>query len=774
MIPVLYPESETDFLNNGSGLLTEATECRVREARNGTFELELAYPREGRLYNELVTGAFVKAKPNDRDPVQPFRIYKVGKPVAGVCRFYGEHISYELNAAPVPNFKATGVTPQGAITNMIEDAVIQKPYTAWSDITTRKNMDIHGVYNVRALLGGVEGSLIDTFGGELQFDKYAVKLHAARGQDDGVTIRYGKNLIDAEMEKNIDSVATAIFPYAFYTPETVDGTEAEEVFVSLPEKVIYTPNAANYPRTYCKEVDFSDRFGDGVIPTEAALRTMATEYAQQGIDLPKVSIRLSLIDLSRTKDYENLWAMERVGLCDTVHVIIDRLGITETAKVVSTDYDVLHERYNEIEVGEIRPSLTKEMNLQIRDTFQRVIKTATRSEILKQKMEKRILAVTAAITGNSGGHVVLYPAENPQEILIMDTDDTATATNVWRWNMAGLGHSSTGVNGPFTTAITAAGEIVADFITAGELDGQIIKAGTIQAESLDVRYKQSVTTYIDDGLDALYDEMESRFQVTDGAITAEVSRAQRAEAANSAQIQLNATAITSKVSQGDVSSEISQEAGQVSIRSNRLVVDSTYFQLAADGHVTASAATIKGKFQSDNYGSWGNSWCVIEDSMITGGCNSSTPDGAIDLSANYQGGIATTINANGKYGLRLQHQGNDKIVIDANITFGGNIFMDGYQIYNQSDRRLKTNIKTFEVEGDSMEALRNIRPVSYDWRDGSGHVRAGLIAQDVQKYIPDAVSTGKNGYLAISMTQLVPYIWAAVREVDKRLTAVGG
>ena len=461
MIPVLYPESETDFLNNGSGLLTEATECRVREARNGTFELEMAYPREGRLYNELVTGAFVKAKPNDRDPVQPFRIYKVGKPVAGVCKFYGEHISYELNAAPVPNFKVTGVTPQGAITNMIEDAVIQKPYTAWSDITTRKNMDIHGVYNVRALLGGVEGSLIDTFGGELQFDKYAVKLHAARGRDDGVTIRYGKNLIDAEMEKNIDSVATAIFPYAFYTPETVDGTEAEEVFVSLPEKVIYTPNAQNYPRTYCKEVDFSDRFGDGVIPTEAALRTMATEYAQQGIDLPKVSIRLSLIDLSRTKDYENLWAMERVGLCDTVHVIIDRLGITETAKVVSTDYDVLHERYNEIEVGEIRPSLTKEMNLQIRDTFQRVIKTATRSEILKQKMEKRILAVTAAITGNSGGHVVFYPAENPQEILIMDTDDTATATNVWRWNMAGLGHSSTGVNGPFTTAITAAGEIVA-------------------------------------------------------------------------------------------------------------------------------------------------------------------------------------------------------------------------------------------------------------------------------------------------------------------------
>lgn len=631
MIPVLYPESETDFLNNGSGLLTEATECRVREARNGTFELEMAYPREGRLYNELVTGAFVKAKPNDRDPVQPFRIYKVGKPVAGVCRFYGEHISYELNAAPVPNFKATGVTPQGAITNMIEDAVVQKPYTAWSDITTRKNMDIRGVYNVRALLGGVEGSLIDTFGGELQFDKYAVKLHTARGRDDGVTIRYGKNLIDAEMEKNIDSVATAIFPYAFYTPEAEDGTEAEEVFVSLPEKVIYTPNAANYPRTYCKEVDFSDRFGDGVIPTEAALRTMATEYAQQGIDLPKVSIRLSLIDLSRTKDYENLWAMERVGLCDTVHVIIDRLGITETAKVVSTDYDVLHERYNEIEVGEIRPSLTKEMNLQIRDTFQRVIKTATRSEILKQKMEKRILAVTAAITGNSGGHVVLYPAENPQEILIMDTDDTATATNVWRWNMAGLGHSSTGVNGPFTTAITAAGEIVADFISVGELDGQIIKAGSIQAESLDVRYKQSVTTYIDDGLDALYDEMESRFQVTDSQITAEVSRAQQAEAANASQIQLNANAISLRVTSGQAQSLIDQSADTIRLKANSIVWSSTKSSMTSEGVLTCTGAKFNdGTITSTN----GQKKATLENGFYRGYLNNSI-SGLLDLCPSY-------------------------------------------------------------------------------------------------------------------------------------------
>lgn len=137
--------------------------------------------------------------------------------------------------------------------------------------------------------------------------------------------------------------------------------------------------------------------------------------------------------------------------------------------------------------------------------------------------------MTAAITGNSGGHVLLYPAENPQEIYIMDTDSTATAKNVWRWNLAGLGHSSNGIGGPFETAITAAGQIVADFIAVGKLNGALIEAGTINAESLSVEYKQSVKKYTDDGDAKLLSEMKSRFEVTGESITAEVERAQAAE-----------------------------------------------------------------------------------------------------------------------------------------------------------------------------------------------------------------------------------------------------
>ena len=639
MIPVLYSASEEDFYDNGIGLLIDAISCKVVEERNGKFELELQYPQNGLYYNDLEEGCYIKAKPNDRDGEQPFRIYKTGKPIAGVCTYYAEHISYEFNADPVPNFEFTGRNAQEALSKLLEDAVIQKPYTAWSDITDRRSAKVQGVYNVRNLLGGVEGSIIDTFGGELQFDRYSIKLHENRGSDNGVVIRYGKNLLDATMERNIANVATSIFPYAFYTPEAEDGTESEEVFVSLPEKTISTPHAESYTREYCIPVDFSDKFESGTVPTEAAIRALAKEYVKTGIDVPAISIKLSFVDLSRTKDYENLQAVEHVGLCDTVTVILERLGISEKAKVIKTDYDVLKERYNQVELGETKPNLYTELNVKQREAFQKIIKTATRSEILKQQFEKRIIAVTAAITGNSGGYVVLSPAENPQEIFIMDTDDMETAVNVWRWNLAGLGHSSHGVNGPFNTAITAAGEIVANFITAGELDGAIIKAGSIQAESIDVEYRQSITRYADDGDAAIVQDYTTKFQVVEGKIS-------------------------SKVSIGNVSSEISQEAGNITISANRIAITSTYFKLDRDGKVEMSEAKVNGKVTSTD----GTERMVLDYSRLQGyrgAENNNNLIGYLDLSADYPG--ATYEAVLGSRNNLYFEKGNGKTFIFVNV-----------------------------------------------------------------------------------------------------------
>lgn len=531
MIPILYDPLETQFDSNGIGLLTDTVSCTVEEERNGSFELILKYPHEGHLAEYITEDAIIKAKPNDKDADQLFRIYKSGKPLGDVNTYYAEHISYELNMNPVCKPTISGKNAQEAIAQLLEDAVIENNYTAWSDIATRNSTQIDEVLSVRNVLGGTEGSILDVWGGEYQFDNFEIKLHKSRGADNGATIRYGKNLISAEQEKNIGDVITAVFPYCYYKLEKEDGQEEEpeEIFVSLPEKFIETPNSDKYARIKCVPMDFSDEFEDGVLITEEMLRKVAKKYTESGIDEPKISIKATYQNLKKTKDYENMQALETIGICDTVTVMIEKLGIEVKAKIVKYTYDSVKERFDSVEIGDARTSLTKEITAAQKEQKQQIIKTATRAEVIQKRIEQTIRDVTAAITGNSGGHVLLYPAENPQEIYIMDTDNTATAKNVWRWNLAGLGHSSNGIGGPFETAITAEGQIVADFIAVGKLNGALIEAGTVNAESLSVEYKQSVKKYTDDGDAKLLEEMQSKFEVTDKSIEAEVERAASAE-----------------------------------------------------------------------------------------------------------------------------------------------------------------------------------------------------------------------------------------------------
>ena len=490
MIPILYEAKTSDFTGNGTGFLRDATECTVKEVRNGTFELTLKYPENGVYADKLTEDAIIKAKPNNKDNDQLFRIYKSGKTIAGVNTFYAEHISYELNSNPICQPVIEGKNPQQAIEQVLSQAAVPNNYTAWSDIQTRNSTSVDDVVSVRKMLGGVEGSILDTWGGEYQFDNFTIKLWKNRGKDTGETIRYGKNLITAEQEKNIANTVTAIFPYARYKK---DETSEEEILVKLSEGIIKTPNADRYARLKCEPVDFSDKFKDGVAITEDMLRKVATAYAQSGIDEPSISIKASFQDMNKIKGNENLATFNSIDLCDTVTVIIEKLGIDVKAKVVSYTYNVLKERAESVEIGETRTNLTKQITAESKEQADRIIKTATFSEKLEASLKQRIADATAAITGNSGGYVVLYPPENPQEIFVMDTPDTKTAKNVWRWNKAGLGHSSNGVNGPFNVAIQQNGTIIADSIGAGELDGMLIKAGTVKAESLSVEYKESVT-----------------------------------------------------------------------------------------------------------------------------------------------------------------------------------------------------------------------------------------------------------------------------------------
>lgn len=510
MIPILYAASETDFTTNGIGLLTDAVSCTVTEERNGAYELTLVYPAKGHLAEYIAEDAIIKAKANDTDEPQLFRIYKSGKQIGSNTTWNAEHISYELTGNPVERFSVSGVNAEQALNRLLAAAVFKHKYTAISDITTVNSTSIADVVSVRKALGGVEGSILDTWGGEYHFNNYRIELLKARGADNGVTIEYGKNLTDAKQERNISNIVTAIFPYAKYTPE---GTE-NEAFVSLKEKTLVHAGAANYAYKRCEIVDFSSEWESGTIITEDMLRTKAEAYLEKISTEPDINITLSYAQLKKTKDYKNIQAMESVALCDTVTVRIDKLQIEATAKIVKAKYDSLKERYDTMEIGSVRTNLTKQLTATQQEITESIKKNQTRAEQIKKQIEQTIVDVTAAITGNSGGYVVLYPEKNPQEIYILDRPELSKAKNVWRWNLAGLGHSSTGVNGKFTTAITADGQIVANFITAGELTGSILRAGTVYAEALDVEYRNTVTKHADDAANKAYEDSLSKIQTT--------------------------------------------------------------------------------------------------------------------------------------------------------------------------------------------------------------------------------------------------------------------
>mgnify|MGYP001279876873 CR=1 FL=1 len=496
MIPILYKSTEKDFRHNGIGPLIDVIKCDVDERRNGSFEVELQYPIAGSMCEEIKEDCIIKTKSNDSSALQLFRIYKSSKPINGIITYYGEHISYVLNGIPIESLTIKNAAAQTALSNILAAGLYEHDFTAQSDIDTLNSTNLE-LTSIRGAFGGTQGSILDVWGGEFEFDNFTVKLHRNRGKNKGIRINYGKNLTDIKQEKNISSTYTALFPYAKYTIIGEEGESDEEVTVTLTEKVIESPNGVNYAHAKVLMMDFTERFQEGEVITEAALRSKANSWAlSSGYDMPNVNITVSFINLYESPEYSEYKILERVGLCDTVTVQFPALGVDVEAKVIRTVYDSINEQYKFIEIGSVKSSFadTVRQNTNNIEAVKHEIKTqATAANV---RLIAAIEKATAAITGQSGGYVVLNPSNNPQEILIIDEPDIDTAVNVWRWNSAGLGYSSNGYSGPYALAITADGAIVADFITAGTLKGELLEADSVRANAISQGYKAEITNEI--------------------------------------------------------------------------------------------------------------------------------------------------------------------------------------------------------------------------------------------------------------------------------------
>lgn len=466
MIPILLKQDAKTKI----GWLAEASCCRCTEERNGIYELELQYPMLGTYAADLVIDRYIKAKPNSTGDNQLFHIRKVSKPINGMFTVSCDHVSYALSGYPVPTVSASG-NAQVAINAVLTAAKNQlgkdtEFSAATTDIALSSSIALSNV-SARSALGGVSGSVLDVYGGEYEFDNYTIKLHKARGKDRGVRISYGRNMTDLKCEIDMDSAYTGIYGYV------------KNDDVDFKSYVSVTNSSGINSKTLIR--DFSSDFSGDEI-TQAKLDSAVSAYVSKNdINSPSVSMTVSFVDLSQSPEYASFSALEAVNLCDTVKIYHKDLDIDIKAKVIKTTYDVLRERYTSIELGSPRANFADVIRQTVQEAADaKSLAVSSKSEITAA-YEKAIADATAAITGNSGGYIRLNPSENPQELLIMNTLDISTAVNIWRFNLSGFGHSSGGYSGPYRTAITQDGHIVADFIDTGILTANIIKAGIMQS-----------------------------------------------------------------------------------------------------------------------------------------------------------------------------------------------------------------------------------------------------------------------------------------------------
>ena len=452
MIPILFDAGAVSFTTFGIGALASVISCEVEESRNGSYELEMTYPITGAFFDEIQLRRLIVAKPNYTDNPQPFRIYSISKPLNGIVTINAQHISYDLSGYIDAPFTAAGI--RAALTQMVDSTTIYPtscPFTFTTDKNNLQDMTLKHPESVRALMGGVEGSLLDVYGGEWHFDGLTCDLETARGSNRGVSIRYGKNLIDLRQEENNESVYTGVYPY-YYESDS-------NTLVVLPEKVINVTGTFGY--TKILKLDLTADFTE--LPTVAQLRSRAESYITNNeIGIPKVNLTVGFQELEST--------LARVDLCDTVTVVFDALGVSATAKCIRTKWDVLKGRYIEAEFGSQKTSLAAT----IADTYeieQAIKQYSSMFGFVAEKVAKRV-------TGNRGGYIYLHDTDNdgePDEILIMDSDDINTAVRIIRINNGGIAFSKTGYSGTYTTAWNIDGEFSANFIASGELQTDLVK-----------------------------------------------------------------------------------------------------------------------------------------------------------------------------------------------------------------------------------------------------------------------------------------------------------
>ena len=378
MRPILYNANETAFETYGLGEI-DATKAQVTKERNGNYTLYIEYPASGPLAGTFKNDMRIKSDAGLRTKNQTFFISRIVKDSTGILKVYAKHISHLTETMAIRNNTVASGTAQSALSIWASNCLGGIRFDVWSDIelSSRTSWNIADFKTARDALGGVKGSILDVWGGEFEFDNTTIRLHKQLGRRSPIVLEYGRNILRAEDDRDIESAYTRVYPYATYTPENqgngAGGATSQQITVELPEKYVDGPYIGLYNERRVLIVDFSSNFKEKEVPTVDKLRKLAKDYAiNNRLGLPKINTKIEYVDLSKTLDYKLTQILEEAELCDIVPIYYPEIGLTsEDAKLTTIVYDVLLEQNDSVEVGVIgdgfKSSMTSNLSGKIED-----------------------------------------------------------------------------------------------------------------------------------------------------------------------------------------------------------------------------------------------------------------------------------------------------------------------------------------------------------------------------------------------------------------------
>lgn len=450
----IYLQNETNFNNNGLGFLSDVLSANVVEELNGDYYLNFIYQQDGQLSEYLVEENIIKCKVSDGSK-QLFRIKRVVKDYTTI-EVYATHIFYDLLNNFLLDTSPTGLDAQTFGNWILSKCNFSTDFTFYSDISGVKSARYVRRNPVEAIMGEIENSMINIFGGDLERDNFTIKLLAQRGLTNGVKLIFGKNITEIKITSDYSSIITKLLPLGF------DGLMLPEVYVSSTHINDYiTPKIAKVEFSDIKYDTESEESGVYTDIEEAytALRDAAAQYLTL-VDQPLINIKINWVELSKTEEYKQYQAIETLHLGD--YVTAEILGINYQTRVTKVIYNPLTDMIDNFEIGSIQKTIGSSINA----NTQKVEKINVTS-ILNSAKDNATTQINSAL----GGYIV----KTQTDLYIMDTPDPSTAQRVWRWNLNGLGYSSTGISGTYQTAMTSDGRIVADMITTGTMSADRIE-----------------------------------------------------------------------------------------------------------------------------------------------------------------------------------------------------------------------------------------------------------------------------------------------------------